>query len=51
MIEEAMRAGEYPVLASHYDVWLTMRSDERFLAGLGLVLNGALAATKVRRPR
>jgi AcrR family transcriptional regulator len=42
---------EYPALATHYDVWLTMRSDDRFLAGLALILNGVLPTMgKGRRP-
>jgi AcrR family transcriptional regulator len=46
---EAPDAEEYPALAQHYDAWLTMRTDERFLAGLELVLDGALGKAKRRR--
>jgi len=41
-------SADYPVLAKHYDVWLTMRSDDRFLAGLALVLRGAIPEAGAR---
>lgn len=40
---------EYPVLGRHYDLWLTLRSDQRFLNGLELVLDGAVGRRKSGR--
>jgi AcrR family transcriptional regulator len=46
---DAPDANEYPALAEHYDAWRTMRSEARFLAGLELVLDGAIGKAKRRR--